>query len=46
MVITEGNPVVLVFRYMRYLNQQMNGRFSEVKPDVPSILGLMGSDDR
>jgi hypothetical protein len=48
MVITEGKPVVFVFRYMRYL-EIINKRISHLPlclpVDLPSILSLMRPDD-
>ena len=49
MVITEGKPVVFVFRYMRYLafiNKRISRLLVYLQVDLPSILSLMRPDDR
>jgi hypothetical protein len=47
MVMTEGKPVVLVFRYMRYLHGQFIKLANRDRKEVlPCILSLVCSDDR
>lgn len=49
MVITDGKPVVLVLRYILYL-QKDRARgcvcVKAIRPDVPCVLSLVGSDHR